>query len=775
MNRMDAQTPGTMESSINATRMWPALADVTPGVIVFLVALPLCLGVAMASQAPLVSGILAGIAGGILVGAISGSHTSVSGPSPATTTLVAAIIVQLGSFEAFLLAMVVAGLIQIGLAAARVGFVAAFIPSSVVQGLLGAIGVILVLKQIPHVLGRDTDPEGDMSFQQPDNENTFSEFGEILGGFQAGAAIIGLLSLVILKYWDRYQWPRRTGIPAPLAVVIFGVMAGQFFRQFGEFWAVADSHMVQVPIAMNFMDLFQFLKAPDFSQWMNPGVYQAGLSIAMVTSLETLMNLEAVDKLDPQHRVSPRNRELLAQGIGNMTLGLLGGIPISSVIVRSSVNINAGAKTKWSTIVHGALMLICVMLIPSYLNMIPLSCLAAILFMTGLKLINPELIRRIWNDGGYQFAPFAVTLVAIVLTDLVTGILIGMAVSIGFILNSNLRHPMRRIMEKQLGGDVMRIVLANQVSFLNRAALEKALQDLPSGSHVLLDASSTNYIDPDVLNLISEFRERIAPSRQIQVSLSGFRQKYRIEDEIQFVDYSTRQLQEKLTSLEVLRILKEGNQRFLSGQRLTRDLGRQLHATAAGQNPIAVVLSCIDSRTPAELVFDLGIGDIFSVRVAGHVISPKVLGSMEYGCCVAGSKVILVMGHTRCGAVTAAVNFAQSDESAASVTGCQHLEPILHDIQRSIDPGMLPLLEHATDDQKTSIIETVAIRNVEMCVEQILRESKTIRRMVDEGRVAVVGAIFDITTGKINFLQEDAIVNEGMTPESSPELLQHIA
>lgn len=761
--------------ALRPTGMIPGLSDITAGTIVFLVALPLCLGVAMASQAPLVSGILAGIIGGILVGAISGSHTSVSGPSPATTTLVAAIIVQLGSFESFLLAVIVAGLIQIALSAARVGFVAAFIPSSVVQGLLGAIGVILVLKQIPHVLGRDTDPEGDMSFQQPDNENTFSEFGELLGGFQAGAAIIGLLSLVILKYWDRYQGSKRTGLPAPLAVVIFGVIAGQFFRQFGDFWAIAESHMVQVPIATSFSDLFQFLRTPDFSQWTNPAIYQAGLSIAMVTSLETLMNLEAVDKLDPQHRLSPRNRELMAQGIGNMMLGFIGGIPISSVIVRSSVNINAGAKTKMSSIVHGILMLTCVMLIPMYLNLIPLSCLAAILFMTGLKLINPQLIHRIWNNGGYQFAPFAVTLIAIVLTDLVTGILIGMAVSIGFILNSNLRHPMRRIMEKQLGGDVMHIVLANQVSFLNRAALEKALQDLPNGSHVLLDATSTNYIDPDVLNLISEFRERIAPSRQIRVSLSGFRKKYQIEDEIQFVDYSTRQLQEQLTWLEVLRILKEGNLRFLSGQRLTRDLGRQLHATAGGQNPIAVVLSCIDSRTPAELVFDLGIGDIFSVRVAGHVISPKVLGSMEYGCCVAGSKLILVMGHTRCGAVTAAVNFAQSEQSAANVTGCQHLEPILHDIQQSIDPMMLPILETATPDQKTAIIETVAIRNVEKCVEQILRESSTIRRLVDEGRVAVVGAIFDITTGKINFLQEDALINEGMSPAETGELLQNIA
>jgi carbonic anhydrase len=334
-----------------------------------------------------------------------------------------------------------------------------------------------------------------------------------------------------------------------------------------------------------------------------------------------------------------------------------------------------------------------------------------------------------------------------------------MAVSVGFILNSNLRQPLRRIKERHLGGDVMHIVLANQVSFLNRANLEKMLRDMPSGSQVLLDAESTDYIDPDVLALIMDFKDLIAPDRGIQLSLRGFRKKYQIADNIQFVDYSTRQLQEKLTSIQVLQILKEGNLRFLSGERLTRDPCRQLQATSESQNPIAIILSCIDSRTPAELVFDLGIGDIFGVRMAGNVISPKVLGSLEYGCCVAGSKVILVMGHTRCGAVTAAVNMATSPQTVVEVTGCQHLGPILTDIQQAIDPGILSILEHADEDQKTAIIETVAIRNVELSVEKILQESDTIRRLVDEGRVAVVGAIFDITTGKINFLADNSLVN----------------
>ena len=731
-------------------------ADLTAGLVVFIVALPLCLGLAMASNAPLIAGILAGIVGGILVGLLSGSHTSVSGPDAGLTVIVAAQIAALGSYEAFLFAVVVAGLIQILFGVLRAGFIAAFFPSSVVQGLLAAIGALLILKQIPHVLGRDTDPQGEMSFLQPDHQNTFSEILELLGGIQPGAAVIGLASLAILKYWDLSKPLRRTGIPGPLVVVLLGVLMGQVFGQLGEFWAIADSHMVQVPVATSFAGFFDFLRSPDFSQWKNPAVYHAGFTIAIAASLGTLLNLEAVDRVDPKHRNSPPSRELIAQGIGNLTLGLIGGIPVTSVIVRSSVNINAGGQTKFAAVLHGVLMLICVLVFPRYVNLIPLSCLAAILLMTGLKLVSLQNMKRMWNQGRYQFVPFAATMAAIVLTDLVTGIMIGMVVSIGFILNSDLRRPIRRIVEKHLGGEVLHIVLGNQVTFLNRAALEKTLNDLPSGSHVLLDAETTDYIDPDVSALIREFKDQAAPIRGIQVSLCGFQEKYHLKDDIQFVDYSTRQLQEQLTSTQVLQILKEGNLRFLTGQRLTRDYGRQLHATSKAQNPIAIVLSCIDSRTPAELVFDLGIGDIFSVRVAGNVISPKVLGSLEYGCRVVGSKLILVMGHTRCGAVTAAVNLSTSTESVEQATGCQHLEPIIQDIQQSIDPAMSIHFDQASAEEKTTMIETVAIRNVERSVEKILQESQTISQLVAEGRVAVVGAVFDVRTGKIHFLSSAA-------------------
>ena len=357
--------------------------DITSGLVVFLVALPLCLGVALASGAPLFSGVLAGIVGGILVGLLSGSQTSVSGPAAGLTAVVAAQILSLGSFPAFLLAVVLAGLIQIGLGLARAGFIAAFFPSSVIKGLLAAIGVILILKQIPHVLGHDPDPEGDMAFQQPDDENTFSELARMIGDIHPGAAAIGLLSIVVLFVWGKWKPLKNSPVPAPLIVVLLGVGISLLFRQFGGAWVIGPSHLVQVPVADSLAGFFGFLQLPDFSQWANPAVYIAAATIAVVASLETLLNLEAVDKLDPQQRTSPPSRELLAQGIGNVTAGLIGGLPITSVIVRSSVNINAGGKTKLATIIHGVLLLVSVAFLPMWLNVIPLSCLAAILWSRG--------------------------------------------------------------------------------------------------------------------------------------------------------------------------------------------------------------------------------------------------------------------------------------------------------------------------------------------------------------------------------------------------------
>jgi carbonic anhydrase len=731
--------------------------DLAAGLVVFLVALPLCLGVALASGAPLFSGVLAGIVGGILVGVLSGSHTSVSGPAAGLTAIVAAEIVSLGSFPTFLLAVILAGLIQIGLGVSRAGFIAAFFPSSVIKGLLAAIGTILILKQIPHVFGHDHDPEGEMAFQQLDHENTFSEITHLLGGIHPGAALIGLLSVILLLVWDTWKPLKKSAVPAPLIVVLLGIGISLVFRQLGGNWPIEASHLVQVPVAESLAEFVGFLQSPNFSQWLNPAVYTAGATIAAVASLETLLNLEAVDKIDPEQRNSPANRELVAQGIGNVAAGLIGGLPITSVIVRSSVNINAGGRTKLAAIVHGVLLLTCVGLLPAWLNTIPLSCLAAILLVTGVKLVSPALIKQMWDQGRYQFTPFLATLLAIVFTDLLIGVGIGLAVSLAFILNSSMRRPVRRIEERHLGGDVLHIELANQVSFLNRAALSKVLDRVQRGGHVLLDAQNTDYIDPDVLDLIRDFKEKKAPARGVEVSLLGFRNKYQLFDQIQYVDYSTRELQSALSPEQVLLILREGHDRFRAGRRLTRDLGRQASATAKAQHPLAVVLSCIDSRTPAELIFDLGVGDIFSVRIAGNVISRKVLASVEYGCAVAGAKLILVLGHTRCGAVSAAVNLLNETRTVAEATGCQHLDHIVSEIQQSTDPLTSQNVERLSASEKESFIDAVAYRNVGRVVQLMRRQSQTLERLVQEGRVAIRGAMYDITSGDIDFLTDSDV------------------
>ncbi|MBY0512360.1 MAG: hypothetical protein K2P78_00425, partial [Gemmataceae bacterium] len=375
-------------------------------------------------------------------------------------------------------------------------------------------------------------------------------------------------------------------------------------------------------------------------------------------------------------------------------------------------------------------------------NFAILSCLAAILLVTGVKLASPALIRAMWAGGRSQFVPFAATVVGIVLTDLLVGVVIGLVISTGFVLWGSVRRPVRVVVERHLGGEVVHILLANQVSFLHRAALARTLDAVPAGGHVLLDASDTNYVDADVLDLFRDFKEHTGPARGVAVSLKGFRRRYRLEDQTQYVDHSTRDLQAAVAPEQVLQLLKDGHERFKSGRRLTRDLGRQVSATAAGQHPLAVVLGCIDSRAPAELVFDLGVGDVFSVRVAGNVPTPEVLGSIEYACAVAGAKLVLVLGHTRCGAVSAAVELAAAGRTAAEATGCRHVDHVIDRLRASID------------GPQDGGVDGVARRNVRRAVETVLAESETLSALVRSGRLMVVGAMYDVTTAGLEFLDD---------------------
>ncbi len=734
--------------------------DAIASVVVFLVALPLCLGIALASgeKVPLFSGLIAGVVGGIVVGLLSGSQTSVSGPAAGLTSVVALQIATLGSFEAFLLALLLAGLIQIALGIARLGFLSSFFPSSVIHGLLAAIGVILILKQLPHLVGHDVDPEGEMSFFQNDKRNTLTALLDILGDIHFGAAAIGISSFALLMVWDSFKSLKKLAIPPSLLVIFWGIGLNAILKSFGGDWEIGPTHRVAVPTPEDMGAFLGLIRTPDFAQWSNPAIYTAALTIAAVASLETLLNIEGIDKLDPKQRVSPPNRELFAQGVGNVINGLVGGLPVTSVIVRSSVNLNAGAQTQSSAVMHGVLLGGFVFFFPAWLNTIPISCLAAILLSAGIKLASPALFVRMWKDSYAQFVPFFLTLVAIVLTDLLTGALIGLALSLAFILSSNFRRPLRKVVEKRHEGEVTRIELANQVSFLNRAAIDNALETTLRGTHLLIDARHTDYIDPDIVALIREFRDRAAPARGVRLSLYGFSGKFPLEDQNYLKDYTTKEIQSQLTPAAVLQLLKEGNERFRTGNVLPRDFRRQLAAAAQGQYPLAVVLSCIDSRSPAELVFDLGLGDIFSVRVAGNITSPKVLGSIEYGCAVAGAKLVLVLGHTKCGAVTAATTFACSSQDVSDATGCGNLEPIMTDIQRWIDPDTRSRFSQVNGIEKAALVDHVAARNVIATVGQIRLESETLSRLSDEGKVAIVGAMYDVGTGKLEFL-DDTLIN----------------
>lgn len=746
--------------------------DLIAGSVVFLVAVPLCLGIALASGAPLQAGLISGILGGIVVGALSGSHISVSGPAAGLAAIVLAQINALGSFQAFLLALTIAGALQLGLGLMKAGALAKFIPTNVIKGLLAAIGVLLILKQMPHLLGHDTDFEGDFSFSQTDGRNTFTALQAMLGAFLPGATLVGLVSLGVLIIWEKTPL-KKTLFPGPLAAVLAGTGISLLLSARGSTWAIESTHLVAVPVlGQDGYSWSSMIQLPDFSRVTDAAVWSAAGTLAIVASIETLLNLEATDKLDPLRRFSPPNRELLAQGVGNVAAGLVGGLPMTSVIVRSSVNANAGARSRVSAIFHGALLLVSVVFLPQWLNYIPLSALAAVLVMTGWKLANPSLFASMWREGKTQFLPFAITVAAIVLTDLLVGVLLGLAVSLLFILWTNLQSGFRVIDEKHVSGLLHRVELGSQSTFLNRARLTDILARFKRGDQVLLDARLADYVDPDILAMIREFSEETAPARGVQVSLVGFKDRYPIQDRVQFVDVSTRELQNSLTPSKVLALLKEGNERFVSGKRLSRDLVRQVNATQDGQHPMAAVLSCMDSRAPAELLFDLGIGDIFSLRLAGNVARGKVVGSLEYACKVAGSKLILVMGHTRCGAVRATCDIVARGQDPSQIPGLDNLGAVTGPIAEAV--RMESHTTHNRTSDNEEFVNRVAAINVRNTIRWILEHSPALENMVLNGDIAVVGAIYDVTSGRVDFLDGVGFAQEDLAARQPSAASRHV-
>lgn len=496
------------------------------GLVVFLVALPLCLGIALASGAPPLSGIIAGIVGGLVVGSISNSNISVSGPAAGLTAIVLTAITDLGAFELFLCAGIIAGLLQFILGFIRAGSISNYFPNNVIEGMLAAIGIIIILKQIPHALGFDKDYEGHESIF--DNGLNFGYFTELFGAIQPGAIIITLISVAILITWDKVPALKRIKmLPGALVAVVTGIILNQIFKMTGSSLEIQTQHLVSLPVPQSFDDFKNLVTMPDFNGFTNPKVWIAGATIAIVASIETLLCIEASDRLDVQRRITDTNLELKAQGIGNLISSFIGGLPMTSVVVRSSANANSGATSKLSTIIHGILLLICVLSIPVVLNLIPLATLAAVLIMVGYKLAKPATFKHFWHLGKFQFIPFIATVVAVVATDLLKGVGIGLAISVFYILQGNMKRAYYLSREKLDDADEIKMKLAEEVSFLNKAAIKKTLKNIQPNSKVIIDARETSYIATDVLEMIQDFANIRAKEEDITVELLGFKTSYR--------------------------------------------------------------------------------------------------------------------------------------------------------------------------------------------------------------------------------------------------------
>lgn len=501
-------------------------ADIPASVVVFLVALPLCLGIALASGAPLFGGIIAGVVGGIVVGVISGSSLGVSGPAAGLAVIVLSAIETLGGgaagYSLFLTAVVLAGIIQLNLGFLKAGVIGYYFPSVVIKGMLTAIGIIIILKQVPHAVGYDGDYLGDLSFLQADGQTTFSELLNMLQYLAPGSVIVSLLSMGILVLWEQPFMKRLSFtslIQGPLVVVVAGILLNRLLMDYPDF-AIAADHLVALPEADSLQAFAGQLMFPDFTALSNPATYTIAFTLAVVASLETLLSVEATDRLDPQRRVTPTNRELKAQGVGNIVSGLLGGLPVTQVIVRSSANIQSGGKTKLSVVLHGVLILVSVITIPRILNMIPLASLAAILFVVGYKLAKPSLMRQVFKEGWEQFIPFTVTVIAIVFTDLLYGILIGLAVGFFFVLRSNYHSAITVV---NMEGQTL-IRFNKDVNFVHKAEIIRTLKAIPNNAHVIIDGSKAWFIDHDIEELIQDFRHN-CDSRNIKIELVHFQKR----------------------------------------------------------------------------------------------------------------------------------------------------------------------------------------------------------------------------------------------------------
>ena len=714
--------------------------DFIAALVVFLVAIPLCLGTALASGAPLFSGILSGIIGGIIVGALSGSHVSVSGPAAGMAAVVLAATVQLGDFNTFLLALMLAGLLQIIVGSLRAGFIADYVPSNVVQGLLCAIGILLIFKQLPLAFTHSSNL-AELKLQLLDMEEGFSfkPLFDLSFHINSGAMILSSTAIALLIYFDKTTNKWLSVIPGPIVAVISGILLNDLFIYTDSYLTQNTPQLVNIPRHEGLGDFFAQMNSPNWSAWTNPKVYLYAGILAIVASLESLLNIKAGEKLDKSRRSSSKDQELIAQGIGNFTAGLIGGIPITSVIVRTSVNIQTGAKTKFSTILHGVFILLAVSLIPQTLNKIPLSSLASILIYTGYKLTKPAIYFKIYHQGWDRFIPFIATLIGIVAINLLAGILIGLLVSLFYILRSSSQVRLDIIKEIYPNGVTNRLVLPQQTTFLNKASLIAELNSIPKHSQLIIDARYSDFIDKEIVEFIKEFQREEAPHKQISLNLIGFKDHYNIHNYIDFINVTTYDVQATLTPIQVLNILKEGNHRFLKDTQIHRSLKIDIKHTASTQHPIAVVLGCIDSRVPVETIFDMSFGDLFCIRVAGNIVNDDVLASIEYACHMMGAKLLVVLGHTRCGAIQAACDGLEKG----------HITQLLSKIQPAIAAEQHTACDRTSHNNE--FVYNVTELNIANTLQHIYQDSAILRLMTDQEDIGMVGAIYDVNSGHVNF------------------------
>lgn len=710
--------------------------DIPSGIVVFLVALPLCLGIALACGAPLIAGLISGIIGGLIVGGISQSDVSVSGPAASLSAVVFVAIQDLGSFEVFLMALVLGGIIQLGIGLLRAGLIADYMPTSIIKGLLAAIGLILIFSQIPYALG--VKPEAMLIDY---SVNVFRELPQTFSGIfetlSPGALVLTTMSLSILIFWDKTILRKIKLLPPFLIVVILGVLINQLFKYVFPSFYLEGMHLVSIPSIDSFSSFITF---PAFGAIGDLQVWTYALTIALIASIASLLAIEAADNLDPHKRRSPPNRELVAQGIGNTLAGLIGGIPITSVIVRSSVNIATGAETRLSTLIHGTLLLLSVLFLSAVINLIPLPSLAAILLIVGYKLASVALFRAMYRKGWDQFVPFVVTTIGILLTDVLLGVLIGAASSLFFLLRGNFYNPFYLESTKSKKGKIIRLELSNEVSFLNKPAIKNTLWNLPRNSKIVIDATFSTYVERDIIEILHDFQNTFARENDIDVKITGLRKNYGPNRRIKLVESPTGIRKDLFSPEEIFDHLKKGNQRYIDGNLVSRRLRNKELMDFIKEAPLAAVVTCIDMREPLNMLLNTGIGDLIPLKAAGNLMGEHLIHSAEIACRKQGAKLILLMGNSKNSVVKEGLECYRDGKDSYLLS---LLEPAL-------SAGLIQK-ERITKEEIKALTDEIVSYNLSVSLDKLVTKNSYIREQVKNGKIGLCSAFFHRKTGKIEF------------------------